>query len=98
MPSSDLSAVTPLDNKKKWRIVGIIAFALAWPLILGHADIVNDILRIAVCLLPPAAALCFLPFSQLVRGIVVIVYLALMYPAAMPATPAVDCPSGQSCL
>jgi len=98
MPVPRFCAVTPLDNKKKWRIVGIIGFALAWPFILGQAGIANDILRLAACLLPPAAALWFLPFSQLVRGIVVIVYLALIYPAAMPAAPAVECPSGQSCL
>lgn len=87
-----------LDNKKKWRIVGIVAFALIWPLALGQAGIENDILRINACLLPPAIALCLLPFSQLIRGIVVIVYIALMYPAAMPVAPAVDCPAGQTCL
>lgn len=87
-----------LDNKKKWRIVGIVAFALAWPMGLGQAGIENDMLRLALCLAPPAAALWFLPFSQLVRGIVIIVYLFLMYPAANPAHYPRDCAAGDSCL
>jgi len=87
-----------LDNKKKWRIVSIIAFALAWPMALGQAGIENDILRLAICLAPPAFALWFLPFTQLVRGIVVIVYLFLMYPAASPIPSMRDCAAGESCL
>jgi hypothetical protein len=87
-----------LDNKKKWRIVGIVAFALAWPMALGQAGIENDMLRLALCLAPPAVTLWFLPFSQLVRGIVIIVYLFLMYPAANPVRPPDGCRSGESCL
>lgn len=87
-----------LDNKKKWRIVGIIAFALAWPMALGQAGIESDILRLAACFAPPSIALWFLPFSQLVRGIVIIVYLFLMYPAATPPLPSDGCTEGRSCL
>ncbi len=88
-----------LDNKKKWRIVGIVAFALAWPLAWGQQGVVDEqVLRLAVCFLPPAVALWFLPFTQLVRGIVIIVYLFLMYPAANMFPPARDCAVGEACL
>lgn len=87
-----------LDNKKKWRIVGIVAFALAWPMALGQAGIENDMLRLAICLAPPAVGLWFMPFSQLVRGIVIISYLFLMYPAANISPPARDCAVGENCL
>lgn len=88
-----------LDNKKKWRIVGIVAFALAWPIAWGQQGVVDgEALRLAVCFLPPVVALCFLPFTQLARGIAIIVYLFLMYPAANMFPPARDCAVGEACL
>ncbi len=88
-----------LDNKKKWRIVGIIAFALAWPLAWGQQGVVDgQYLRLAVCFLPPVISLWFLPFTPMVRGIAVIVYLFLMYPAANMFPPDRDCPVGETCL
>lgn len=88
-----------IDNKKKWRIVGIVAFALAWPMALGRQGVVDGhLMRLAVCFLPPVIALWFLPFTQLVRGIVIIVYLFLMYPAANVFLPAHDCAVGEVCL
>lgn len=88
-----------LDNKKKWRIVGIVAFALAWPIALGQQGVVDGhALRLAICFLPPVIALWFLPFTQRVRGIAIIVYLFLMYPAANLMPPARDCAVGEACL
>jgi hypothetical protein len=87
-----------LDNKNKWRIVGIVAFALALPMALGQAGVVHDILRLGLCLAPPAVALWFLPFTQLVRGIVVILYLFLMYPAAKLPPSAGNCGVKEACL
>lgn len=88
-----------LDNKKKWRIVGIIAFALAWPMAWGQQGVIDgQVIRLAVCFLPPVIALWFLPFTQLVRGITIIVYLFLMYPAANWFPPARDCAAGEACL
>ncbi len=88
-----------LDNKKKWRIVGIIAFALAWPVAWGQAGVIDShILRLAVCFGLPAISLWFLPFTQLVRGLAIIGYLFLMYPAANLFPPARDCAVGETCL
>lgn len=88
-----------LDNKNKWRVVGILAFALFWPVAWGQPGVIDGhVLRLAVCFLPPVIALWFLPFTQLVRGIIVIVYLFLMYPAASQVTPARNCAMGENCL
>lgn len=79
-----------VDNKKKWRVVAIVAFCFIWPYIVqnfvySHCALVTGLgaFRSAagplVHLGPPAIALWFLPYGKRARGIVIAAYIVLFF-------------------
>lgn len=69
----------PLDNKKKWQVVLVILFSVAWPpLALKSFALENIVLKALVCLGPPVGCIATLPYKPWVRAAVVFIYVFLM--------------------
>lgn len=75
----------PVDNKKKWQVVGTILFAIAYP----YAMMVQFKLQYsiwltaAVCVAPPAIAILMLPYKRNVCIVAAFVYFLMMHSSLM---------------